>query len=90
MGFEALKVGDLARRTGLTVRTLHHYDAIGLPNPSLHTEVGYRPYTAVDIARRKLVSVPAESCSIGIRPRGGSRINRWRLASDRWFDSNTC
>ncbi|MET0311914.1 MAG: MerR family DNA-binding transcriptional regulator, partial [Burkholderiaceae bacterium] len=25
-----LKVGDLARRTGLTVRTLHHYDEIGL------------------------------------------------------------
>jgi len=24
-----LKVGELAKRTGLTVRTLHHYDAIG-------------------------------------------------------------
>ena len=44
----------------MTVRTVHHYDAIGLPNPSLHTEVGYRLYTAVDIARRKLVSLPAE------------------------------
>jgi DNA-binding transcriptional MerR regulator len=28
---ESLKVGELARRTGLTVRTLHHYDDIGLP-----------------------------------------------------------
>jgi hypothetical protein len=27
---EALKVGEVARRTGLTVRTLHHYDEIGL------------------------------------------------------------
>jgi DNA-binding transcriptional MerR regulator len=30
MKFETLKVGELARRTGLTVRTLHHYDEIGL------------------------------------------------------------
>ena len=29
-----LKVGELARRSGLTVRTLHHYDAIGLLKPS--------------------------------------------------------
>jgi hypothetical protein len=28
MGFEALKVGELAKRTGLTIRTLHHYDEI--------------------------------------------------------------
>jgi len=33
---------------GLTVRTLHHYDAIGLLKPSLHTEAGYRLYTAND------------------------------------------
>src|SRR6478752_6728447 len=51
MRFEALKVGELARRTGLTIRTLHHYDAIGLLRPSLHTEAGYRLYTAGDVAR---------------------------------------
>jgi DNA-binding transcriptional MerR regulator len=51
MHFEGLKVGDLARRTGLTVRTLHHYDAIGLVKPSRHTEAGYRLYTAGDVAR---------------------------------------
>ena len=39
MKLEALKVGELAKRTGLTVRTLHHYDEIGLLRPSLHTEV---------------------------------------------------
>jgi DNA-binding transcriptional MerR regulator len=55
MVFEALKVGDLARRTGLTVRTLHHYDAIGLLKPSLHTEAGYRLYTAGDVARLQQV-----------------------------------
>jgi MerR family transcriptional regulator, thiopeptide resistance regulator len=55
MRFEALKVGELARRTGLTVRALHHYDAIGLLKPSLHTEAGYRLYTAGDIARLQQV-----------------------------------
>lgn len=55
MQFEALKVGELAKRTGLTVRTLHHYDEIGLLNPSLHTNAGYRLYTAADVARLQQV-----------------------------------
>jgi DNA-binding transcriptional MerR regulator len=55
MRFEALKVGELARRTGLTVRTLHHYDEIGLLKPSLHTEAGHRLYTAGDVARLQQV-----------------------------------
>ncbi|HVL14970.1 MAG TPA: MerR family transcriptional regulator [Gemmata sp.] len=49
------KVGELARRTGLTVRTLHHYDAIGLLSPSGRTGSahgsGHRLYTAADLAR---------------------------------------
>jgi DNA-binding transcriptional MerR regulator len=51
MPSEPLKVGELARRTGLTVRTLHHYDEIGLLKPTLHTESGHRLYTADDLAR---------------------------------------
>lgn len=51
MRAEALKVGELARRTGITIRTLHHYDDIGLLNPSLHTEAGHRLYTHADVAR---------------------------------------
>lgn len=46
-----LKVGELARRTGLTVRTLHHYDAIGLLTPSGRSESGYRLYSPADIQR---------------------------------------
>ena len=49
------KVGELAVRTGLTVRTLHHYDAIGLLCPSGRTGSnhgsGHRLYTAADVAR---------------------------------------
>jgi DNA-binding transcriptional MerR regulator len=52
-------VGELAERTGLTVRTLHHYDAIGLLSPSGRTESshgsGHRLYTAADIARLQQV-----------------------------------
>jgi DNA-binding transcriptional MerR regulator len=47
----ALKIGELARRTGLTVRTLHHYDAIGLLKPSARSDAGYRLYDRNDVAR---------------------------------------
>jgi DNA-binding transcriptional MerR regulator len=46
-----LKVGELARSTGLTVRTLHHYDSIGLLKPSGRSESGYRLYSRDDVAR---------------------------------------
>ncbi|KWN68167.1 MerR family transcriptional regulator [Burkholderia ubonensis] len=46
-----LKVGELAKRSGLTVRTLHHYHAIGLLTPSARAENGYRLYDRDDIAR---------------------------------------
>jgi DNA-binding transcriptional MerR regulator len=46
-----LKVGELAKRCGLTVRTLHHYDAIGLLTPSARSDSGYRLYNRNDIAR---------------------------------------
>ena len=45
------RVGELAKRTGLSVRALHWYDEIGLLSPSHRTEAGYRLYTAQDIAR---------------------------------------
>src|SRR5260370_35323333 len=48
MRFEALKVGELALRTGSTVRALHHYDEIGLLRPSLYTEAGHRLSTGGD------------------------------------------
>lgn len=44
-------MGELARRTGLSVRALHHYDEIGLLSPSGRTEAGHRIYGADDVAR---------------------------------------
>ena len=45
------KASEFARLTGVTVRTLHHYDRIGLLRPSRYTEAGYRLYTTADFAR---------------------------------------
>lgn len=45
------KVGQLAKQTGISVRTLHHYDEIGLLRPSRRTEAGHRLYTREDVAR---------------------------------------
>src|SRR5215472_8811483 len=45
------KVGALARATGLTVRTLHHYDEIGLLQPSTRLAGGHRLYDTEDLAR---------------------------------------
>ena len=45
----AWKVGDLAERTGLSVRTLHYYDEIGLLPPSGRTDSGHRLYSAGDV-----------------------------------------
>lgn len=44
-------VGRLAGLTGVTVRTLHHYDAIGLLTPSGRSPAGYRLYDDADLAR---------------------------------------
>jgi DNA-binding transcriptional MerR regulator len=46
-----LKIGELAKRTGLTVRTLHHYDKLGLLSPSGRSEAGYRLYNQTDVMR---------------------------------------
>ena len=44
-------MGRVAELTGVTVRTLHHYDEIGLVQPSARTAAGYRAYSAGDVER---------------------------------------
>jgi len=44
-------IGELARASGLTVRTLHHYDEIGLVSAGERTASGHRRYTEVDLRR---------------------------------------
>jgi len=44
-------IGEVARLSGLTVRTLHHYDAIGLLPPSHRAMSGRRGYASTDLER---------------------------------------
>jgi DNA-binding transcriptional MerR regulator len=52
---DARTVGAVAELTGVSVRTLHHYDHIGLVVPSVRTAAGYRGYTDGDVERLHLV-----------------------------------
>ena len=45
------QVVEFARLAGVTIRTLHHYDRIGLLKPSGHTNAGYRLYRQEDLIR---------------------------------------
>ncbi|MVU75800.1 MerR family transcriptional regulator [Nocardia sp. ET3-3] len=45
------RVGELARETGVTVRTLHHYDRLGLVTASSRTGGGHRCYGEADVRR---------------------------------------
>jgi len=51
-----MKVGELARRAGMTVRTLHHYDEIGLLSPSRRTDSGHRLYGAAEVERLQQIA----------------------------------
>lgn len=57
MQVDELTVGEVAERFGITVRTLHHYDAIGLLNPSRRAASGYRVYTSADLTRLSQIIV---------------------------------
>lgn len=46
-----LTVGAVAELAGVSVRTLHHYDELGLLEPSERSAAGYRRYSAADIGR---------------------------------------
>ena len=51
----AWTVGELAQAGGVSVRTLHHWDDIGLLRPSARTRAGYRSYDEGDLSRLQRV-----------------------------------
>lgn len=46
-----MKISEVAKLSGVTVRTLHYYDEIGLLKPSKTTEAGYRMYSIEDLEK---------------------------------------
>jgi DNA-binding transcriptional MerR regulator len=70
-------VGALAKAAGLTVRTLHHYDELGLCRPSQRTAAGYRLYDDADVLRLhqvlllREVGLPLDEIAAAIDEAGG-------------------
>ena len=50
-GERPMQIGEVAERTGLSLRTLRHYDEIGLLRPSERSEGGFRLYSEGDVTR---------------------------------------
>ena len=76
-------VGALARASGLTVRTLHHYDEIGLVAASERTASGHRRYTEPDVRRLyqvralRQLGLPLEEIA-AVLDRPAQDLGRWR------------
>ncbi|HZH78143.1 MAG TPA: MerR family transcriptional regulator [Archangium sp.] len=73
-----LKVSEVARLAGVSVRTLHHYDEIGLLRPSERSQAGYRLYADKDL--RKLQQV------LFFKELGFPLEEIQRIVNDRAFD----
>lgn len=56
-----IQVGELARRAGITVRTLHHYEQTGLLLPSARSAAGYRLYNLAAVQRLHMIQTLAKS-----------------------------
>ena len=52
---DLMQIGEVAERTGLSFRTIRHYDEIGLVVPSGHTTGGFRLYAPTDLERLRFV-----------------------------------
>ena len=75
---KALTVGEVARVARVSVRALHHYDELGLLNPSSRSEAGYRLYTTADLERLQQI--------LFFRELGFALDDIGRIMSDADFD----
>ncbi|SFH40431.1 MerR family transcriptional regulator [Cryobacterium levicorallinum] len=50
-----MHIGELAEKTGLSLRTIRHYDEVGLLNASARTDGGFRLYSPDDFTRLMLI-----------------------------------
>ena len=55
-----IQVGELAKRAGMTVRTLHHYEQTGLLTPSARSAAGYRFYNLAAGQGLHIIKAPAQ------------------------------
>ncbi|GAA3113614.1 MerR family transcriptional regulator [Streptosporangium carneum] len=50
-----MHIGQVAARTELSLRTIRHYDEVGLVRPSARSQGGFRLYTEADVARLMVI-----------------------------------
>ncbi|REE95946.1 MerR family transcriptional regulator [Thermomonospora umbrina] len=55
MGSGRMQIGEVAERTGLSLRTIRHYEEVGLAPPTARSQGGFRLYTDDDIARLHVI-----------------------------------
>ncbi|WP_029252743.1 MerR family transcriptional regulator [Paraoerskovia marina] len=58
------KIGEVAERTGLSLRTIRYYEEVGLVRPTARTDGGFRLFTDDDVARLEVLK--------GMKPLGFS------------------
>lgn len=86
------KVGDLAKVTGLSVRTLHYYEEIELLIPSARTESDHRVYSEKDLARLqqilslKQLGLPLEDVKSCLAEKKMSALQIIKAHKQRVFD----
>lgn len=52
---QRMQIGEVAERTGLSLRTIRHYEDVGLVTPSTRSKGGFRLYTESDIDRLMVI-----------------------------------
>lgn len=52
---ERMQIGEVAERTGLSLRTIRYYEEVGLVVPSARSQGGFRLYTEPDVERLQLI-----------------------------------
>ncbi|MBV7697444.1 MerR family transcriptional regulator [Streptomyces sp. TRM70350] len=55
MGERQMQIGEVAERTGLSLRTIRHYEEVGLVIPSARSKGGFRLYTDSDVERLMVI-----------------------------------
>ncbi|MEU6665553.1 MerR family transcriptional regulator [Streptomyces sp. NPDC046727] len=77
-------VGQVARFAGVTVRTLHHYDKVGLLSPGERSPAGYRLYGDADLARLQQIlfyrelGFPLDEIAVILRDPGANALHHLR------------
>ncbi|GGU45621.1 MerR family transcriptional regulator [Streptomyces daghestanicus] len=54
-GERHMRIGEVAERTGLSLRTMRHYEEVGLVIPSARSKGGFRLYTERDVERLMVI-----------------------------------